>query len=130
MYSTNVFSISLQIREIILCKDNYLAQCMSAIPLTKHCVSTIDQYNYQKIHLHFQERCETLQKDIVRLENELLRAKRFSFVTERQHDLSMSFTDAGPAGAAGPITSSEDVKKLQQENQELRDKLVSTFVDR
>ncbi|XP_069995576.1 RB1-inducible coiled-coil protein 1 isoform X3 [Penaeus vannamei] len=69
------------------------------------------------------ERCETLQKDIVRLENELLRAKRFSFVTERQHDLSMSFTDAGPAGAAGPITSSEDVKKLQQENQELRDKL-------
>ncbi|XP_068228950.1 RB1-inducible coiled-coil protein 1-like isoform X2 [Palaemon carinicauda] len=66
------------------------------------------------------ERCEVLQKDVHRLENELLRAKRLSFTTERHHDLSMSFTDAG-AASGGP--NYEDVRRLQLENQELKDKL-------
>lgn len=67
-----------------------------------------------------------LQKDIIRLEGEVLRAKRLSFTTERPHDLSISFTDAGSASSpSGPLSTNEDVRKLQQENQELRDKLVS-----
>ncbi|XP_071549123.1 RB1-inducible coiled-coil protein 1 isoform X2 [Panulirus ornatus] len=70
------------------------------------------------------ERCEMLQKDIIRLEGEVLRAKRLSFTTERPHDLSISFTDAASASTpSGPLSTNEDVRKLQQENQELRDKL-------
>ncbi|XP_069193835.1 RB1-inducible coiled-coil protein 1 isoform X1 [Procambarus clarkii] len=75
----------------------------------------------------YKERCEMLQKDIIRLEGEVLRAKRLSFVvaTERPTDLSMSFTDAGATLTTplGSLSANEDVRKLQQENQELRDKL-------
>ncbi|KAK7079607.1 hypothetical protein SK128_015411 [Halocaridina rubra] len=66
------------------------------------------------------ERCEVLQKDVHRLENELLRAKRFSFVVDRHQDINMSFTDAG---AVANAPNYEDVRRLQQENQELRDRL-------
>ncbi|XP_069936715.1 RB1-inducible coiled-coil protein 1-like [Cherax quadricarinatus] len=76
------------------------------------------------------ERCEVLQKDVIRLEGEVLRAKRLSFVVaaERPTDLSMSFTDAGAAATAttspsAPVSTNDDIRKLQQENQELRDKL-------
>ncbi|XP_042209563.1 RB1-inducible coiled-coil protein 1-like [Homarus americanus] len=73
------------------------------------------------------ERCEILQKDITRLEGEVLRVKRLSFVVtpERPTDLSMSFTESGASAVSpsGSLSANEDVRKLQQENQELRDKL-------
>ncbi|CAL4073795.1 unnamed protein product [Meganyctiphanes norvegica] len=78
------------------------------------------------------ERCETLHKEVVRLENELLRAKRMSFVCERQQDLNASFTEGAVGGVQVP-TSPESVRKLQLENQELRDKLsrsTSSLVER
>ncbi|XP_076053799.1 autophagy-related 17 isoform X3 [Oratosquilla oratoria] len=74
------------------------------------------------------EKCEAHLQEIHRLEAEVVKAKRLSFTTEKMHDLNSSFSMASPsalAGSGGSIaaTSPETVRKLQQENQELREKL-------
>ncbi|KAB7499020.1 RB1-inducible coiled-coil protein 1, partial [Armadillidium nasatum] len=79
-----------------------------------------------------QKQCNVYKKEIERLEKEVQRAKRLSFISEKHPDL---FTDDTTQGAMSPgvsdIQSVEtSIQKVQQENRELRNALARTNSDR
>ncbi|KAL7647616.1 UNVERIFIED_CONTAM: hypothetical protein RMT77_001216 [Armadillidium vulgare] len=79
-----------------------------------------------------QKQCNVYKKEIERLEKEVQRAKRLSFISEKHPDL---FTDETTQGAMSPgvsdIQSVEtSIQKVQQENRELRNALARTNCDR
>ncbi|RXG59599.1 RB1-inducible coiled-coil protein 1 [Armadillidium vulgare] len=76
-----------------------------------------------------QKQCNVYKKEIERLEKEVQRAKRLSFISEKHPDL---FTDETTQGAMSPgvsdIQSVEtSIQKVQQENRELRNALHAFF---